>query len=204
MATIEEIRRKAHVKLFGDKMVIHWTGLRDTGWERGFEQIIEAGKLDAGTSFTSSADLSYPLDNDKPVGLVFRREDIQQLGYRNLPLDQKGVTAMEIAYELTGGREVSLDLLQGVVSYRPAVLKSVRKTLRKHRAEYGSYSDLPSEIRTKLIGRPKYDMFDTPKQLAEYWKWSESQMREVLYGGRTVELPAPRRPVRVHWYRRWT
>jgi hypothetical protein len=174
MMTIREIQQRAYIPLFGQKCCVHWTDSEGLVGHRGYYGpeggIIQTGYLEEGTSFTTSLDLAFPLDNRAPYGMVFPIEPIRRLGYHNFPENQEGITAMEIVYEISGDRRVPLTLMVGEVAYDRRVLE------RFHRV-------LPGYPQ-KLVHRPRYSTFDFPRQ------W-EKVGTSPPWGGRWIDLPEP-------------
>jgi hypothetical protein len=171
-AELRLVQDRAAIDLFEDRMAVHWTpmGKATTYYaEEGLVAILSHRALEEGSSFTTSLNLSFPLDNHAPVGLVFRLADLQKLGYRHLDLKEKGRTPMELIYELNYGKEVSLNLMRGVVSYNPSTLRSAVDKIRA----------CNFRARHQLVPRPRYDMLAYPRQ------W------ESVAGGRyqIVDLP---------------
>jgi hypothetical protein len=83
-------------------IAIHWTD------REGLLGIFDSGYLDEGTSLTTTFQLSFDKDNNKPFGLILDRKKVEELGYWNLDTDEVGVTPMELRYELRGDEKIPL------------------------------------------------------------------------------------------------
>ncbi|HEY1198434.1 MAG TPA: hypothetical protein VGG32_06885 [Thermoplasmata archaeon] len=168
LAELKAIQRSAYIPLFGERTAVHWTKvIRSSSYyePEGLAAILGSGYLEEGTSFTTSLDLSYPKDNHAPVGLVFRLDDLIELGYHHLPLNEAGHTLLELVYEIADGERVPLDpFLLGVISYNPRTLANAVRTVRNS----GVIPGIPKRtIHSKVVRRPRYDIFDIPRQWAD-------------------------------------
>jgi len=91
-------------------VVVHWTD------REGLIAISDDGFLNEYSSLSTTFQLSYDLDNNKPFGILLNRKKVESLGYKKLPICSTGVTAMELKYELRGTKKIPfLKCLEGFV-----------------------------------------------------------------------------------------
>lgn len=150
--------------------VYHWTN------EEGIRGIEASDFIEGGSSFSTTLELPFDVDNDVPFGVVYRRNVVENAGYTT----GSGTTALEKRYELSHGdpdSQIFNEAIEGFV-----VRTEEDRTALQGLLSGTTFEDMPIEV----VGPPGYQMLD---RLAEVVPTSPAVVEGPLWSRPVAERP---------------